>query len=90
MTRHELKIRKEYADAKVKGTKNFELREDDRGYAAGDRVAYRVVDELGNELEHGLEGREFEIVYILKGFTKGLKRNWIIWQERPVKTGKKG
>lgn len=84
MTTHELKIRKEYADAKAKGVKSFELREDDRGYAVDDRVTYRTVDELGNELAHGLDGKEFEIVYILKGFTRGLKRNWVIWQEKEL------
>lgn len=84
MRKHELKLREDYAEAKRRGEKLFELREDDRGYAVGDRVRYRVVDQLEERVEHPLEEKEFEIVYILRGFTRGLKENWVIWQEREV------
>lgn len=84
MKKHELKLWGDYAEAKQRGEKLFELREDDRGYAVGDRVRYRVVDRLEERVEHPLEEKEFEIVYILRGFTRGLKENWVIWQEREV------
>ena len=41
---HELKIHKQWADAKLAGEKPFEIRRNDRGFQKGDVVRYRVVD----------------------------------------------
>ena len=41
---HELKIQKQWADAKLAGEKPFEVRINDRGFQKGDIVRYRVVD----------------------------------------------
>ena len=41
---HELKIQKQWADAKLAGEKPFEIRKNDRGFQKGDIVRYRVVD----------------------------------------------
>lgn len=44
MKLHNLKIKAEYAKAKLKGLKPFEIRKDDRNFKAGDLVKYTVVD----------------------------------------------
>ena len=41
---HELKIQKQWADAKLAGEKPFEIRRNDRGFQKGDIVRYKVVD----------------------------------------------
>ena len=41
---HELKIQKQWADAKLAGEKPFAIRRNDRGFQKGDIVRYRVVD----------------------------------------------
>ena len=41
---HELKIQKQWADAKLAGEKPFEIRRNDRGFQKGDIVRYRVID----------------------------------------------
>ena len=41
---HELKIQKQWADAKFAGEKHFEIRRNDRGFQKGDIVRYKVID----------------------------------------------
>ena len=41
---HELKIQKQWADAKLAGEKPFEIRKNDRGFQKGDIVRYGVID----------------------------------------------
>lgn len=41
---HELKIQKQWADAKLAGEKPFEIRRNDRGFQKGDIVRYKVID----------------------------------------------
>ena len=41
---HELKIQKQWADAKLAGEKPFEIRRNDRGFQKGDTVRYKAID----------------------------------------------
>ena len=41
---HDLKIQKQWADAKLAGEKPFEIRRNDRGFQKGDIVRYKVID----------------------------------------------
>ena len=41
---HELKIQKQWADAKLASEKPFEIRRNDRGFQKGDIVRYKVID----------------------------------------------
>ena len=41
---HELKIQRQWADAKLAGEKPFEIRRNDRGFQKGDIVRYKVID----------------------------------------------
>lgn len=73
---HQLKLREEYADAVLSGEKNFEIRYNDRDYHKGDLIYFRVIDKYGNDIpEHKLNGREFEITYVLADF--GLQDNFV-------------
>jgi len=44
---HELKIKDIYYDAVLSGKKTFEIRINDRGYQAGDKVILRCVNDIG-------------------------------------------
>ncbi|MBQ7567052.1 MAG: DUF3850 domain-containing protein [Oscillospiraceae bacterium] len=71
MVIHELKIRKNFADAIADGTKTFEIRKNDRGYQTGDRLRFTVLDLIDGEVQpviHPLDGREYEIAYLLSGW----------------------
>ena len=68
---HNLKIRKVFADAIADGDKQFEIRKNDRGYQTGDRLRFTVLDLIDGEAReviHPLDGREYEIVYLLSGW----------------------
>ena len=42
---HNLKIRKDFADAVYSGEKTFEIRENDRGFQKGDIIIFNVIKE---------------------------------------------
>lgn len=44
MTLHYLKIKAEYANAKLKGDKPFEIRLNDRNFHVGDVIRYTCID----------------------------------------------
>lgn len=44
MKLHELKLLKEYAEAKKEGLKPFEIRKNDRDFKVGDLVKYNVIE----------------------------------------------
>ena len=84
---HELKIKKEYADAVVKGEKTFELRLNDRHYTEGDKVHfYKVLDDGVAPVEHPITQKMYEITYILHGgaFTC-LDYDWCIFSIKEIK-----
>lgn len=64
MKQIELKILQEYADAKVKGLKPFEIRKNDRNYEVGDLIRYTVIDNEGKGIDHKLSETLWEILYI--------------------------
>lgn len=80
---HKLKISKPYADAVLSGEKNFEIRENDRGYQKGDIVEFtEVLDKFGvARISHGLYGRQFRITYVFSGL--GLKEGYCVFGIRP-------
>ena len=49
MVTHNLKIKQCFADAIVKGEKNFEIRYNDRGYQTGDEIKFNVIDNITGE-----------------------------------------
>lgn len=81
---HTLKLRVEFADAVEDGTKNFEIRENDRGFQKGDLVQFRVVTALGTHISmYGeLEEKLYEITYVLSGW--GLKNGYVVFGIKEV------
>lgn len=73
---HELKISPEYFDAVSKGTKQFELRKDDRNFQVGDFVILKEYDNgayTGRKLWHKL------ISYVLRDCPQyGLQEGYCI------------
>lgn len=76
MTKHNIKIRKEFADAIISGDKLFEIRENDRGYQKGDHIIFRAIDELGLSTKHEINSTEYEITYVINGW--GLKNGFVV------------
>lgn len=81
---HRLKLREEFADAVEDGTKNFEIRENDRGFQKGDLVQFRVVTALGTHIRmYGdLEEKLYEITYVLGGW--GIKNGYVVFGIKEV------
>ena len=74
---HHLKLTIDFADAVLSGEKNFEIRQNDRGFQKGDRVDFTVVDRLGMIINHPLNDRVFIITYVLNGW--GLKNGYCVF-----------
>ena len=80
--KHELKILECYAQAKLNGDKLFEIRDNERhGFQKGDIVSYRVVDNLGLNVNHPLNGKEYEIIYVTN---YNQKDGWVVFGEKEV------
>lgn len=79
---HNIKIQLQYADAIIDGRKTFEVRKNDRGYNAGDKVKFDVVSYV-NELtmyhcpKHPLNNAIYEITYVHSGL--GLKKDYVVF-----------
>lgn len=86
MAHWKLKIEKQFADEIVSGMKNFEIRcEDDKVFQKGDSVEFRVnpvelyaAGESGacyvTKDEHPINGRIYDITYVLHGW--GLREDY--------------
>ena len=80
--KHELKILECYAQAKINGDKLFEIRDNaNHGFQKGDIINYRVVDNLGLNVNHPLNGKEYEITYVTNyNQTDG----WVVFGEKQI------
>jgi len=76
---HLLKIQKCYADAIIEGRKNFEVRLNDRGYNAGDRVIFNDVCDFP---EHPIVNMTFEITYVHSGL--GMAPDYVVFGIRKI------
>jgi len=75
MAEHRIKILKDFANAIFDGDKNFEVRENDRGYQKGDTVYFDVINKNGSEEIHPIRSTPYEITYVLSGW--GLKEGYV-------------
>lgn len=62
MKLHNLKIKAEYANAKLKGVKPFEIRLNDRNYQVGDLIKYTCTD--SQIVAQEMDKRLYYIAYI--------------------------
>ena len=74
---HGIKLLETFADAVLEGRKNFEVRENDRGYQRGDMVRFIVVDKTGKRVKHPLESEIFVITYVLSGW--GIRDGFVVF-----------
>lgn len=75
---HRIKLLDEFADDVLEGRKPFEIRENDRGYQKGDHVIFEVITKGGTACtQHQLNGREYEITYVLNGW--GIKNGYVVF-----------
>lgn len=76
---HFIKLAEDFADAVLSGEKNFEVRENDRGYNKGDFVKFSVVprDRGACALKHDLEKKIYKITYVLSGW--GIKEGFVVF-----------
>lgn len=84
MKLHNLKIKEEYATAKLYGNKMFEIRKNDRDFKAGDIVRYSVVYPNGKKpslIYHAIEDKLFVITYITD-FEQ--KNGFVVFGEKEV------
>lgn len=85
MQTHNIKLSYLFADAVNEGLKTFEIRENDRGYQAGDRIIFTVVDKHGIARAHPVSQKAYKITYLMHGW--GLKDGYCVfgitpWAER--------
>ena len=78
---HEIKIVKSYADAIVDGRKKFEVRLNDRGYNAGDKVKFLVREDGFENYDHPLYECIYDITYVHSGL--GMKENYVVFGIEP-------
>ena len=81
--RHELEIEEVFADAIMGGDKNFEIRNNDRGFQKGDIIKFIPLDCLHIELPaHPINKKLYQITYVLSGW--GLKEGFCVFGFKEV------
>ena len=73
---HELKLREIYCDDVYDGTKNFEVRKNDRGYQKGDHISFIPLDKDGETFFHPVSEKEYIITYVHSGL--GLENDYVV------------
>jgi len=81
MKLHELKIKAEYANAKLKGIKPFEIRLNDRDYQVGDIIKYTCVD--SPYVNEKIKDKFYHIVYITDYMQK---EGYVVFCDEEVET----
>lgn len=80
---HTIKLREDYIQPVLLGEKNFEVRENDRGYQKGDFIKFTPISRQGVEyVNYDLEEKTFEITYVHSGL--GLKENYVVFGIKEV------
>lgn len=79
MKLHYLKIKAEYANAKLRGDKSFEIRLNDRDFRVGDVVKYTCIDDPIVD-----EKISKELYYITYITNFGQKDGYVVFGDREV------
>lgn len=80
MKLHYLKIKAEYANAKLKGDKPFEIRLNDRDFHVGDIIKYTCID--SPIVDEKIREKLYYITYITDF---GQKDGYVVFGDREVK-----
>ncbi len=80
---HTIKLREDYIQPVLSGEKNFEVRENDRGYQKGDFIKFTPISRHGVQyVDYVLEEKTFEITYVHSGL--GLEKNYVVFGIKEV------
>ena len=82
---HTIKIKESFADAVYEGRKNFEVRENDRGYQAGDIIKFLPITNSSVYTElttHPLYKKKYLITYVFSGL--GIKEGYVVLGIKPT------
>lgn len=79
---HVLKVLDDYVDYIYTGLKTFEIRKNDRDFKEGDFIIFKVIqinktNFLPETIEHPINYKRYQIMYILDNFPQGLKDEYI-------------
>lgn len=74
---HVLKIKSDFWNAVACGDKNFEIRNNDRGFQKGDTVSFVPTEE--GVVFSGPD--KFEITYVLSGW--GIEKDYVVFGMKP-------
>lgn len=82
---HNVKLHENYVEQVLSGEKNFEVRNNDRGYQKGDLLRFTVVEgSLAIEaLRQPFKGKDYEITYVHSGL--GMDKGFVVLGIRPYK-----
>lgn len=83
MKTYKIKLLLNFCDDVLSGDKNFEIRENDRGYQKGDRVVFQPYEPTDPFVKHPISEKVYEITYVLNGW--GLKNGYVVFGIREVK-----
>lgn len=74
---HQLKLRKSYCDAVMSGEKNFEIRNNDRGFQKGDFIRFTAVENraIAMPFFHPIQNNLYRITYVHSGL--GMKEGYV-------------
>lgn len=88
MKTHNIKLNTEFCDDTFSGNKNFEIRENDRGYQKGDHIKFKPYNPSTGLYDnyHPIVEKEYEITYVLNGW--GLKNGYIVFGIKEVQKNK--
>ena len=80
---HSIKLREDYIEPVISGEKNFEVRENDRGYQKGDLVKFTPISRQGVQyIDCVLWKKTYEITYVHSGL--GLEKNYVVFGIKEV------
>lgn len=77
---HTIKIYEDYIEPILKGDKNFEVRENDRGYQKGDLLKFEP--EAFGDLADDIAAKTYEITYVHSGL--GLEKGYVVFGIKEV------
>lgn len=83
MKTHKIKLLLNLCDDVLSGDKNFEIRENDRGYQKGDRVVFEPYNPSDPFVKHPISDKIYEITYVLNGW--GLKNGYVVFGIKETK-----
>lgn len=74
---HQLKLRESYCDAVMSGEKNFEIRNNDRGFQKGDFIRFTAVENgsVAVSFFHPIQKYLYRITYVYSGL--GMKEGYV-------------